>query len=401
MRRTNSGVTLIALIITIIVLLILAGVTIAMVIGDNGILNRAVVASERTKEAEEKDAIGIAYNGVMADNQGTGVSDTDLQTELINNGYNATVTDNGDGTLNVFFTDSENYYNIDQGIITKTEPPYQGLTITAETEGIIYTDKDGNEKELTEPVEDGDIVKYEDYEYRYNSYYYIRDDGETYNEYWQINSSQNGWGVKVINQSKSEYSEIGGLIFDKPVVRLSRTFEDCINLIDSPQIPTSVTNMEYTFYGCTVLVTAPTIPDSVTDMSWIFSGCTALVTAPIIPDSVTNMDGTFAGCTALKKAPIIPDSVTTMSSTFVGCTALTTAPIIPSNVVNMNYTFQGCTNLTGNIIINSDIITTMARCFKDTEKPIILLGSNTTILNYLMSTANNGNVQIGTIDSSN
>ena len=41
----------------------------------------------KTKEAEEKDAIGIAYNGVMADNQGTGVSDTDLQTELINNAF--------------------------------------------------------------------------------------------------------------------------------------------------------------------------------------------------------------------------------------------------------------------------------------------------------------------------
>ena len=37
MKRKNSGVTLIALIITIIVLLILAGVTIAMIVGDNGI----------------------------------------------------------------------------------------------------------------------------------------------------------------------------------------------------------------------------------------------------------------------------------------------------------------------------------------------------------------------------
>ena len=37
----ESGITLIALVITIIVLLILAGVTIAMVVGDNGILTRA------------------------------------------------------------------------------------------------------------------------------------------------------------------------------------------------------------------------------------------------------------------------------------------------------------------------------------------------------------------------
>ena len=39
--KTNKGVTLIALVITIIVLLILAGVSIATLFGDNGILNRA------------------------------------------------------------------------------------------------------------------------------------------------------------------------------------------------------------------------------------------------------------------------------------------------------------------------------------------------------------------------
>ena len=36
--KTNKGITLIALVITIIVLLILAGVTIATLTGDNGIL---------------------------------------------------------------------------------------------------------------------------------------------------------------------------------------------------------------------------------------------------------------------------------------------------------------------------------------------------------------------------
>ena len=373
-NKKNNGITLIALVITIIVLLILAGVTIATLTEENGILTRASDASERTKEAEEKDAIGIAYNGVMADNQGTGVSDRDLQTELMNNGYNATVTDNGDGTLNVFFADSENYYNINQGLITKTEPPYQGLTITAETEGIIYTDKDGNEKELTEPVEDGDIVKYEDYEYRYNSYYRVFDDGESYDEFWEINSSQNGWGVKVIDQSKSAYSEMGGLIFDKPVVRLSRTFEDCTNLTTSPQIPISVTNMEYTFNGCTALVTAPTIPNNVTNMTYTFCA-TALVTAPIIPNNVTDMGSTFQNCTSLE-----------------------TAPIIPKNVTDMFMTFCSCTSLTGDITINSDQITEYYRCFYDTEKPIGLLGSNTTILNRLVSTANNGNVQIGSVE---
>ena len=51
MKKTSSGVTLIALIITIIVLLILAGVTIAMIMGDNGILNQAMNAADETNRA--------------------------------------------------------------------------------------------------------------------------------------------------------------------------------------------------------------------------------------------------------------------------------------------------------------------------------------------------------------
>ena len=39
--KNNKGITLIALVVTIIVLLILAGVSIAMLTGQNGILNRA------------------------------------------------------------------------------------------------------------------------------------------------------------------------------------------------------------------------------------------------------------------------------------------------------------------------------------------------------------------------
>ena len=52
LRNDKKGITLIALIVTIIVLLILAGVSIAMLSGENGILNQAKKASEETKKAE-------------------------------------------------------------------------------------------------------------------------------------------------------------------------------------------------------------------------------------------------------------------------------------------------------------------------------------------------------------
>ena len=49
--KQSKGITLIALIITIIVLLILAGVTISMLTGENGILNQATHAKDTTDKS--------------------------------------------------------------------------------------------------------------------------------------------------------------------------------------------------------------------------------------------------------------------------------------------------------------------------------------------------------------
>ena len=51
----ERGITLIALVITIIVLLILAGVSIAMLTGENGILTQAQNAKNRTEEAQAEE----------------------------------------------------------------------------------------------------------------------------------------------------------------------------------------------------------------------------------------------------------------------------------------------------------------------------------------------------------
>ena len=53
--RRNKGITLIALVVTIIVLLILAGISIVMLTGQNGILNRANEAKEKTGVAQEEE----------------------------------------------------------------------------------------------------------------------------------------------------------------------------------------------------------------------------------------------------------------------------------------------------------------------------------------------------------
>ena len=58
--KTSNGITLIALVITIIMLLILAGVTIATLTGDNGILTQAGNAKEATQKAEAQEEVNLA-----------------------------------------------------------------------------------------------------------------------------------------------------------------------------------------------------------------------------------------------------------------------------------------------------------------------------------------------------
>ena len=65
--KNNKGITLIALVVTIIVLLILAGVSIAMLTGDNGILNRASQSSVVNTIGEAKDQVALTVSEAVAD----------------------------------------------------------------------------------------------------------------------------------------------------------------------------------------------------------------------------------------------------------------------------------------------------------------------------------------------
>ena len=57
--KNQKGITLIALVITIIVLLILAGITIAMLTGDNGLLTKSQQAANDNAIGGAKDIVSI------------------------------------------------------------------------------------------------------------------------------------------------------------------------------------------------------------------------------------------------------------------------------------------------------------------------------------------------------
>ena len=69
--RRNKGITLIALVVTIIVLLILAGISIAMLTGQNGILNRAAKAKEKTENANEDEQRKLAQAEALMNTEKT------------------------------------------------------------------------------------------------------------------------------------------------------------------------------------------------------------------------------------------------------------------------------------------------------------------------------------------
>ena len=65
--KLEKGITLIALVITIIVLLILAGISIALLTGDNGILNKASEAAEQTNVASAKEQVELLISAYVSD----------------------------------------------------------------------------------------------------------------------------------------------------------------------------------------------------------------------------------------------------------------------------------------------------------------------------------------------
>ena len=68
--KKEKGITLIALVVTIIVLLILAGVTISTLTGDNGIITKTTESKEKTTQAKAEEMVSVAIGGLQTVNLG-------------------------------------------------------------------------------------------------------------------------------------------------------------------------------------------------------------------------------------------------------------------------------------------------------------------------------------------
>lgn len=343
----NKGITLIALIITIIVMLILVGVTINIAL-NGGLFEKAKKVSYQTNASQIKEQLTIAKAAKLAENNGEILSDygitlNDLQisdelkaeygeklviskdANLYYDNSKVTGTEEQNWLKEIGITEYSGIDDDDDNGDVKDELYHEGIIPI----GGVYTSVDGTVynagQNFPETVQVGDSYTFNDYEYRYNQIYHLSG--------WKDNSQiaalvnysfSNGWGVRVLDNTKSEYGEI-------------------VTSINNNE----VTNMAFTFFGCTN-------PE--------------LSTVPNIPSSVTNIWYTYAG------------------------TSITEAPVIPNNVTNMLATFASCTELTGEIEINANP-TMVDQCFYGTEKMITLTGSASDATKAaLAGTASNNNV---------
>ena len=155
MKENQKGITLIALVVTIIVLLILAGISIQMLTGDNGILNRAAEAKKNTETASTKEQIQIEVLGSYGTDGKLDMNTLKTNLEKIGatvNGENPlTVTLNGqtftvDSDGNVEYESSE----VNAEKVKKNAKSFYGSKVTGytcsgtgvDTWRIFYADKD-------------------------------------------------------------------------------------------------------------------------------------------------------------------------------------------------------------------------------------------------------------------
>lgn len=134
----EKGITLIALIITIILMLILAGVVISLTIGENGLIDKTKYAVEETKKAEIKEEIEIAIldmqSELQAQKEPKDLTNTDVIEKLPNKINNITIHENMTGEYKGYEYWIDEEYKVHVGekttnpIKIKVTPTYVGTS---------------------------------------------------------------------------------------------------------------------------------------------------------------------------------------------------------------------------------------------------------------------------------
>ena len=137
--KKQGGITLVALVITIIVLLILAGLSVMLGVGNNWILTQAISSVEKNKEATAKEEISLAWGNAYSE-------------------YLEAWTENLTENIDNYFTETNlNKYVEDTGTITNLVYNANGistLTYTSKSDNSVYNMEIGSDGNISIVDED-------------------------------------------------------------------------------------------------------------------------------------------------------------------------------------------------------------------------------------------------------
>lgn len=129
LKNKDKGVTLVALVITIVILLILAGITISTLTGDNGLFKRAQQAKEKTKESQNEEEKSIEdYISKIDDLTEEPQLINEIENKVVNTEKNTKLIDSYGNKLvlpvgfKVVVDETTNYARtVDKGIVIEDE----------------------------------------------------------------------------------------------------------------------------------------------------------------------------------------------------------------------------------------------------------------------------------------
>ena len=354
----SRGITLIVLIITIVVLLILAGVTVAHITGGEGIIEQASERRDEATIANEKDILGNVV--IEATDKFGDITEDNLRTALSK--YNVEITPSG-GLYRIVFKESNNLYKMNhQGEFfywENMQPTDVFAKFYADGTLIFSSKSDTTYKDfftgtLSEPELVGAYVikKYTDYAYPKNQVKLVI----IYDKISPIITREMFYGC-------TELKEIKGIenLHTENVTNMNRMFCNCSNLekLDVSNFDTSkVTDMAQLFEGCKqlkILDVSKFDTSNVKSITRMFYGCNNVQNLDVSNFNTSNVNSSmgsmFLGCsslTSLNVSNFNTSKVTSIDNMFNGCSNLMSLDVSnfdTSNVTAMNGTFTYCSKI--------------------------------------------------------
>ena len=366
MLKNKKGITLIALVVTIVVLLILAGVSINLVLDNNGIIAKSKDARNSAIESDEKEKVEMAYVSAALKKLGDTVTAEELQEELDSSvGTGKTdVTTNGDDTLNVLFSDTEHNFNVDEGKVEKAKPITNNY---GEDWEVAWTYTNGvwsNQINKGEKAEGDVVAKF------YKTGNRVKPDGFTWRDTGDVFTFEEGDEYRLVVEGNGPIGDLGTAEgtnitsafawFLQSAMYMKGATDTCIMpYVKELVICNGITSIgNYAFCGASSLEKL-SIANTVTnigDYAFLYDVNLANVK---LPNKIENI-----GYTAFKETKIqnitIPNSVKKLSGAiFANCGNLARIKFLPTDMTGIDvnksifYDIENCTIYVKNEIVKN------------------------------------------------